>query len=125
MEESVKRQPKVPMLISIAIMFVISVAPLSAQNSLPNPQDSYCWESLSALRACAIEQQNRELDYAERCTSYPEYQCAPAPDQSASQVEMAKKNSKTNASKKDADVRPLSSSDLEAATATAQPLDAK
>jgi len=121
----VKRQPKLPVLISIAIMFLMSVDPLSAQNNLPNPQDSSCWESLSALRACAIEQHNRELDYAERCTSYPEYQCAPAPDENASQVEMAKRNSKTNASKKDAYVRPLSSSDSDAATATAQPVDAK
>jgi hypothetical protein len=84
MEESLKLQSKFRALTFIGILFVLSVAPMSAQNSLPSPKGASCWESLSALRACSLEQYNRELDYEQRCTSYPEYQCAPAPEQSMS-----------------------------------------
>ena len=39
----------------IGILFVLSMAPLSAQNTLPDPKDSSCWESLAArLLARAI-----------------------------------------------------------------------
>ena len=91
-----KTQITLRALIPIGTLLVLSVVPLSAQNSLPNPHDSSCWESLSTLHTCALEQYNRELDQAERCTSYPEYQCTPAPDQNASQAEVAKHQS-TNA----------------------------
>ena len=62
----------------IGFLVLISVAGVSAQNSLPNPNDSSCWSSLEALRACQLHAYNAEIDYAQRCTSYPECQCAPA-----------------------------------------------
>ena len=120
-----KLQTKLRALIPIGILFLLSVAPLSAQNTLPSPQESSCWESLSTLRACALEQYNRELDQAERCTSYPEYQCTPAPEQSTSQTDIAKSASNAKSNRKTADATPISLSDSAAATATAQPLDAK
>jgi hypothetical protein len=57
---------------------LLSVATLSAQNSLPNPHDDSCWSSLAALRACQMQAYDQAQDYASRCTSYPEYQCLPA-----------------------------------------------
>jgi hypothetical protein len=124
-EESMKLQSNLRALVPIGILLVLSVAPLSAQNSLPSPQNASCWESLSALHACAQEQYNREMDYAARCTSYPEYQCTPAPEPSVSSAEIAKKSSKSKTDKKAMAVAQPSSSDSIAATATSQPPDAK
>jgi len=62
-------------LISIGVLLLVSVATLSAQNSLPNPHDDACWSSLAALRACQLKAYDQAVDYAQRCTSYPEYQC--------------------------------------------------
>ena len=59
----------------IALLLLLSVATLPAQNSLPNPNNDACWSSLSALRACQLQAYNEAQDYAQRCTSYPEYQC--------------------------------------------------
>jgi len=78
----VKLPKKLQTLIPVGILMILSVAPLSAQNVLPDPQDDACWQSLSALHACQLEQYNRAMDQAERCTSYPEYQCMPVPEQS-------------------------------------------
>jgi len=64
-------------LISIGVLLLVSVATLSAQNNLPNPQDDACWSSLAALRACQLQAYQQEQDYTQRCTSYPEYQCIP------------------------------------------------
>ena len=108
-----------------SILFVLSVAPLSAQNSLPDPKDSSCWESLSALRACSLEQYNRELDYEQRCTSYPEYQCAPADKHSALLADTAKGEAKSKTDKKAVTEAQPSSSESVAATATSLPPDAK
>jgi hypothetical protein len=125
-EENVKSQPKFRALTYTGMLFVLSVAPLSAQNSLPDPKDSSCWESLTALRACSLEQYNRELDYEQRCTSYPEYQCAPAPGHSAPSADMAKSEAKSKADKKAvAEAQQPSSSESMAATATSLPPDAK
>jgi hypothetical protein len=122
-EESMKLQSKFRALTFIGILLVWSVATLSAQNSLPNPKDASCWESLAALRACSLEQYNRELDYEQRCTSYPEYQCAPVPEQSAVTTDVAKNKSK-NDQKTVAVTQPLASDSLNA-TATSLPPDAK
>ena len=62
-------------LISISVLLLVSVATLSAQTSLPNPHDDACWSSLGALRACQLQAFDQAVDYAQRCTSYPEYQC--------------------------------------------------
>jgi len=123
-EESVKFESKFRALTFAGILFVLSVAPLSAQNSLPNPNAS-CWESLAALRACSLEQYNRELDYEQRCTSYPEYQCAPAPGQSAPSAGMAKSEAKSKTNKKVVSEAQPSSSESMAASATSLPPDAK
>ena len=109
----------------IAILFVSSVVPLSAQNNLPDPKDASCWESLTALRACSLEQYNRELDYEQRCTSYPEYQCAPAPEQSASPANTARSVKKSKGDKTAVAVTQPSPSESMDATATSLPPDAK
>lgn len=64
-------------LIPIGILLLLSVATVSAQSALPNPHDDACWSSLSALRACDLQAYDKVMEQAERCTSYPEYQCLP------------------------------------------------
>ena len=68
---------KLQKLIPVGILLLLSVATLSAQNTLPNPHDDACWSSLSALRACQLQAYDKAMDQAQRCTSYPEYQCLP------------------------------------------------
>ena len=120
-----KVQSKFRALTFTGILFVLSVAPLWAQNRLPDPKDSSCWESLTALRACSLEQYNRELDYEQRCTSYPEYQCAPAPRHSALSADIAKSEAKSKTDKKAVAEAQPSSSESVSATATSLPPDAK
>jgi hypothetical protein len=112
-------------LVYVGILFVLSVGTLSAQNNLPNPKDASCWESLTALRACSLEQYNRELDYEQRCTSYPEYQCSPAPEQSASPAKTAKSMKKSKNDKSTVAVTQPSASESMDATAVSVPPDAK
>jgi hypothetical protein len=69
---------KLQKFIPVGILLLLSVASLSAQNTLPNPHDDACWSSLSALRACQLQAYDKAMDQAQRCTSYPEYQCFPA-----------------------------------------------
>ncbi len=69
---------KLQKLIPVALLLLLSVATLSAQNTLPSPNDDACWSSLSALRACQLQAYDKAMDQAQRCTSYPEYQCFPA-----------------------------------------------
>jgi hypothetical protein len=65
-------------LASVAIMFpLLSVASMAAQNTLPDPHNDSCWSSLAALRACQLQTYQQQQDYAQGCTSYPEYQCIP------------------------------------------------
>jgi len=89
-----KPQVKIRALMPIGLLLVLAAAPLAAQNRLPNPHDESCWESISALHACALERYQNEMDQAERCTSYPEYQCMPAPEPSASEMESRRGTSK-------------------------------
>ena len=95
---------KLQTLIPVGILMILSVAPLSAQNGLPDPLNDACWQSLSALHACQVEQYNRAMDQAERCTSCPEYQCMPVPEQGAANAPTVKavsrKGNKTVASEK-------------------------
>jgi len=60
-----------------ATLLLLAASAVSAQNSLPDPNDVACWQSLDALHDCAQTQQDRAMAQAERCTSYPEYQCEP------------------------------------------------
>jgi hypothetical protein len=68
---------KLQKLIPVGILLLLSVATVSAQSALPNPHDDACWSSLSALRACDLQAYDQVMEQAERCTSYPEYQCLP------------------------------------------------
>ena len=68
-------------LLSIAALLFLAVSTVSAQNNLPDPNDSTCWQSLEALHDCAQVQNDRAIAQAERCTSYPEYQCEPQSEQ--------------------------------------------
>lgn len=60
-----------------ATLLMLAASSVSAQNTLPDPNDAACWQSLDALHNCAEAQQDRAMAQAERCTSYPEYQCEP------------------------------------------------
>jgi len=60
-----------------ATLLLLTASAVSAQNSLPDTNDAACWQSLDALHDCAQAQQDRAMAQAERCTSYPEYQCEP------------------------------------------------
>lgn len=66
---------------------------LFAQSNLPDPDDSACWQSLAALHDCVQAQQDRAMAQAERCTSYPEYQCQPEPQQNVHQARLQKQKS--------------------------------
>lgn len=68
-------------LLSIAALLFLAVSTVSAQNNLPDPNDSACWQSLGTLHNCAQVQNDRAMAQAERCTSYPEYQCEPESEQ--------------------------------------------
>src|SRR5271165_816008 len=90
---------KLQKLIPVGILLLLSVATLSAQSSLPNPHDDACWSSLNALRACQLQAYNEALDQAQRCTSYPEYQCLPAEEPTHQKVaakHAAKRTSQAN-----------------------------
>jgi hypothetical protein len=99
MEESVKLKDKIRRLMPLGLLLALAAAPVSAQNSLPSPHDESCWESVSTLHACVLEQYQREMEQAERCTSYPEYQCTPTPEPNASEMEWAKKTPKPSRGK--------------------------
>lgn len=116
-----KLQKNIRELLPIGILALLAVAPLSAQNSLPNPHDASCWESLSALHACALEQYDRDRDQAERCTSYPEYQCASEPEQKTAAEEVAKSKSQKGSANHDAAMNAA----LSPGSAPAQPSGSK
>lgn len=66
-------------LFSLAALVLLTASLASAQIAV-NPNDDACWQSLSSLRACQTVQLERAASQAERCTSFPEYQCAPEPE---------------------------------------------
>jgi hypothetical protein len=68
-------------ILPIVALLLLAVSTLSAQNNLADANDSACWQSLDALHECAQVQHDRALSQAERCTSYPEYQCQPESEQ--------------------------------------------
>jgi len=77
---------KLQKLIPAGVLLLLSVVTLSAQNALPNPHDDACWSSLAALRACELQAYDQAMDQAQRCNSYPEYQCLPAAEQAEQKV---------------------------------------
>src|SRR3974390_1938080 len=120
-----KRRNVFQKLVPIGTLLLLFAAPLAAQNSMPNPHDESCWENLSTLHACVLEQYNRAIDQAERCSSYPEYQCMPESDDGALSAEMAKGASKTNAAKTRGNEKPAPVANAVASSATAQPVGSK
>lgn len=116
---------KIQKLVAIGILLLGSVVALSAQNPLPDPHDDACWQSLSALRACELEQYDRAMDQAERCSSYPEYQCMPATEQGASGETIAKGKSKTSNSKTSAQEKAAPVPDTSAQSWSVQLIDWK
>ena len=99
---------KIQKFVGMGILLLGFAAGLSAQNSMSISHDDACWENLAALRACELAQENRAIEQAERCNSYPEYQCMPAAGQynagtrkTASQENRAVKNREEGASASD------------------------
>jgi hypothetical protein len=113
---------KLRKLFTIAFLLVISTAALSAQNTLPNPNDDACWSSLSALRACQLQAYNAAMDQAQRCTSYPEYQCLPAeePTQQKVSAKHAAKATAQTANTPNPAVSPVTTLDASAQTSNAK-----
>jgi hypothetical protein len=85
---------KLAKLFSIVGLLLIATSSLSAQTNLPDANDSACWQSLTALQQCVQAQQDRAMAQAERCTSYPEYQCQPEPEQPRHKQEAQLQNNK-------------------------------
>lgn len=112
---------KLQKLILVGILLLVSVAALSAQNALPNPNDDACWSSLDALRACQLQAYNAALDQAQRCTSYPEYQCLPAAE--PPQQKVSAKHTDKGASQ--ASNAPVAVSPVDASVTGAQTANAK
>ena len=82
-----------------AFLLVAASSSLFAQNNLPDPNDSACWQSLDALHNCAQVQNDRAMAQAQRCTSYPEYQCeaeAEQPQQTARAARLQKQKTKVD-----------------------------
>lgn len=80
-----------------ATLLLLTASTVSAQNSLPDPNDAACWRSLDALHDCAQAQQDRAMAQAERCTSYPEYQCEPESAQPQHAIAQAARQRKQKA----------------------------
>lgn len=78
-------------LLVLGIFFLLSIPFVSAQNALPDPHNDACWQSMDSLRTCQLAAYNREMDYAQRCTPYPEYQCLPADEGKTKNIEAANK----------------------------------
>ena len=91
-------------LVLTALLLLFSAALLPAQNTLPDAHNDACWSSLSALRGCQLKAGEQAQAYAQRCTSYPEYQCfdyyqpQPKPTKTAAKVEPNKKHTSPVAS---------------------------
>jgi hypothetical protein len=83
--------------LSPAALLLLAASSLSAQSNLPDPDDSACWGSLAALHSCVQAQNDRATAQAQRCTSYPEYQCQPEPEQARQKQEskVQKRQNKT------------------------------
>ena len=73
-----------------AALLLVAASSLYAQNNLADPNDSACWQSLEALHNCAQVQNDRAMAQAQRCTSYPEYQCEPEAEQPQQTVHAAR-----------------------------------
>jgi hypothetical protein len=90
---------KVFTILLTATLLLLAASAVSAQNSLPDPSDAACWQSLDTLHDCAQAQQDRAMAQAERCTSYPEYQCEPESAQpqhvTAQEARLQKQKTKT------------------------------
>jgi hypothetical protein len=114
---------KLQKLIPVGILLLLSVATLSAQNSLPNPHDDACWSSLSALRACQLQAYDQALDQAQRCTSYPEYQCAPVAEPPAEKI--AGKQTAKAVSKTASGTPSVAASPVAISSGNTQPIDSK
>lgn len=114
---------KLQKLLAIGFFLVISFAAATAQNTLPNPNDNSCWSSLDALRACQLRAYNAAQDYDQRCSSYPEYQCAPSEQGQTSENAAAKqdknKGSQTTQPRRPGP-KPLVPADAETQTANAK-----
>ena len=114
---------KLQKLLAIGFLLVISFAAAAAQNTLPNPNDNSCWSSLDALRACQLRAYNAARDYDQRCSSYPEYQCAPSDQQQTAENAAAKqdknKGSQTTHRRRPG-LKPLVPADAETQTANAK-----
>ncbi len=80
---------KIAKLLSLLALILITASLVSAQGAVDVNDDS-CWQSLSSLRACQIAQQQLVTAQAERCTSFPEYQCTPEPESIRLNVEAKK-----------------------------------
>ena len=79
----------------LTILSLLTAMPVFAQNNLPDANDTVCWQSMTALHNCVQEQQDKAMSQAERCTSYPEYQCEPeseflSPQQKAQEARLHK-----------------------------------
>jgi hypothetical protein len=74
---------------------------------------------LSSLRACELQAYDRAVDYAQRCTSYPEYQCAPVDE--PAQPKLLGKHSAKYVSPTATNVQATSSSSAPAAADTSAP----
>jgi len=113
---------KLQKLLTVGFLLVISAAALSAQNTLPNPHDDGCWSSLDALRACQLQAYDAAMDQAQRCTSYPEYQCLPAEAQPQQKVSAKHATRGTSQASNTANpaVTPVDASDTGGQTANAK-----
>ncbi|HEX8893279.1 MAG TPA: hypothetical protein VF783_08140 [Terriglobales bacterium] len=114
---------KLQKLLAIGFLLVISFAAATAQNTLPNPNDNSCWSSLDALRTCQLRAYNAAQDYDQRCSSYPEYQCAPSEQRQTSENAAAKqeKNKGSQATHpRRPGLKPLVPADAETQTANAK-----
>jgi hypothetical protein len=84
--------------LSPAALLLLAASSLFAQTNMPDPNDSACWQSLAALHSCVQAENDRAMAQAERCTSYPEYQCQPEPEQPRhkQEAQLQKRQKKTD-----------------------------
>ena len=115
---------KLQKLIPVGILLLLSVATLSAQNSPAKPaRRCLLVEPFTPCGRVRLQAYDQALDQAQRCTSYPEYQCAPAAEQPAQKI--AGKQTAKSVSKTASSTPSVAASPVAISSGNPQPIDSK
>src|SRR5690348_8065647 len=86
---------KIAKLFSLFALLLLAASLASAQVTV-DPNNDSCWQEISSLRACQAAQLRLQESQVQRCTSFPEYQCAPEEQPATAPTKMQGLKSKGN-----------------------------